>query len=138
MSTALAQCPCPECGALVDVRTFEAEESYPVAMILGGLQWKRGPEHARRCPHYRHETSAVVSTHAIDALAILDWMHDAKDVPQPIQDAVWRCIEELRRHDKALPIEHPIGDWDAPPKVSMGPGHTFPIFTASVPQKPDG
>lgn len=89
-------------------------------------------------PHYRHETSAVVSTHAIDALAILDWMHDAKDVPQPIQDAVWRCIEELRRHDKALPIEHPIGDWDAPPKVSMGPGHNFPIFTASVPQKPDG
>lgn len=57
-------------------------------------------------------------THADDALSVLRWMmDDAKEpVPEAVQDAVWRCVEELRRYDKALPLEHPVGDWDQAPK----------------------
>jgi hypothetical protein len=66
-------------------------------------------------------------THADDALSVLRWMmDDAKEpVPEAVQDAVWRCIEELRRYDKALPLEHPIGDWDQPPKGAAGDFNGF-------------
>jgi hypothetical protein len=57
-------------------------------------------------------------THADDALSVLRWMmDDAKEsVPEAVQDAVWRCVEELRRYDNGWPLAHPSGDWNAPPK----------------------
>lgn len=84
------------------------------------------------------------TTHAHDALFILRWMmDDAKEpVPEAVQDAVWRCVEELRRYDKALPLEHPIGDWDAPPKGTAsfaGNLAAFPVgsFSSTDTKKTD-
>ena len=44
---------CPECGAVVEARQAEIEAQYPGAMVFAGFQVKRGPEHARRCRHWR-------------------------------------------------------------------------------------
>jgi hypothetical protein len=49
--------PCPECGANVEARRAYIEGSYPGAMMLRGVQVKRGPEHEKRCPNYRAASS---------------------------------------------------------------------------------
>jgi len=47
--------PCPECGAVVETRRAEFEANYPGAIVWNGIQVRLGPEHHRRCKHYRAE-----------------------------------------------------------------------------------
>jgi hypothetical protein len=47
--------PCPECGASVETRDAEISFEYPGAMVFRGFQVRRGPEHERRCKHWRAE-----------------------------------------------------------------------------------
>lgn len=51
--------PCPECGNLVQARIVESEANYLPSPVLRGVQVRLGPEHVRRCPHWRKEAPSV-------------------------------------------------------------------------------
>lgn len=47
--------PCPECGEVVESRMVEQQGPHAQAMVFRGLQYKRGPQHLRRCIHWRKD-----------------------------------------------------------------------------------
>lgn len=44
---------CPECGALVEVRTIDVETAS--LLVYKTVQVKLGPKHQRQCPSWRRE-----------------------------------------------------------------------------------
>ena len=47
--------PCPQCHAEVETRRTDVEANYPGSLVFAALQVRLGPEHERRCRHWRRE-----------------------------------------------------------------------------------